>query len=83
MEEGTFLGKVSHYFPHVKAMALTLEADLKVGDNIHIKGNKTDLTQEVQSMQIDRAPVESVPAGQDVGIEVNEDVHVGDSVFKV
>ena len=80
---GTRIGKVSHYFPHVSAMALSLEGDLKVGDKIHVKGKKTDFEQIVGSMQIDREPVEEVKAGQDVGIKADQEVKVGDEIFLI
>jgi len=77
------LGKVVDYFAKVEVAAVKLEGELKIGDTIHIKGHTTDLTQTVDSMQIDRQPVESAKAGDSVGIKVKERVRKGDTVYKV
>jgi len=77
------IGEVSHFFAKPMVAAIKLSASLKVGDTIHIKGSSTDITFEVQSMQIDRNSVESAEAGADVGIKVPERARDGDTVFLV
>ena len=52
------IGKVKDYFKKVGVAALELEGPLKVGDVIRITGHTTDLTQPVESMQIERVDVE-------------------------
>jgi putative protease len=79
----TVIGKVSDYFAHVGVMALELEADLAVGDTIHIKGHTTDLTQVVDSMQIEHQDVQTAKAGDSIGIKVKERVRKGDTIYKV
>ena len=56
---------------------------LEVGDTIHIKGHTSDFTQLVDSMQIDRDPVDSAGAGDHIGITVKEHARPGDTVFRV
>lgn len=76
------IGKVTHYFDQIGVAVIALEKPLAKGDSIHIKGKKSDLTQSVDSMQIEHAPVDSVEPGQDFGIKVDSAVEVGDEVFK-
>lgn len=77
------IGEVSNFFVKPMVVAVNLEATLRVGDRIHIKGSSTDVTLEVTSMQIDREPVASADAGSEVGIKLPERARTGDTVFKV
>ena len=77
------IGEVIHFFTKPMVAAIKLSATLKVGDKIHIKGNTTDITMDVTSMQIDRNAVESADAGADVGIQVSERARQGDAVLKI
>jgi len=79
----TVIGKVSDYFAHINVMALTLESDLSVGDTIRVKGHTTDLTQTVDSMQIEHQNVQTAKAGDSIGIKVKERIRKGDTVYKV
>jgi len=83
-EKGTLIGKVSHYFPHVKAGAIIIESagGLAVGDTIRIKGHTTDFKQNIASMQIDRNPIEKASKGQEIGILVKSRVRIHDKVYK-
>ena len=53
------------------------------GDKIAIKGSTTDFEMTVESMQIDRADIDSASAGQKIGLKVPERVRPGDEVFKI
>jgi len=77
------IGEVSNYFKNVKAAAILLSAPLKVGDSIRIKGGEKDIEMDVDSMQIDRKPIEKAKKGDEIGLLVPEDVHKGYKVFKV
>jgi putative protease len=77
------VGIVNDFFSKVGVAAFTLEAELKIGDTIHIKGHTTDLVQQVESIQIDRISVNNAKAGDSIGIKVNDRVRKGDTVFKV
>lgn len=78
------IGEVEHYFTNVSAAAITItNGELNIGDTIHIVGATTDFTQEVNSMEIDRDPVEKVTPGDDVGIKVKNRVRENDVVYKV
>ncbi|RLI67841.1 MAG: hypothetical protein DRP02_13750 [Candidatus Gerdarchaeota archaeon] len=78
------IGVVEHFFTNVGVAAIKINnGELKIGDTIHIVGAHTDFTQKIDSMQIDRNPVESVKAGDDVGIKVKDRVREHDVVYKV
>ena len=77
------VGTVSHFFGRVSVAGIDLSAELVVGDRIHIKGHTTDLSQSVDSMQIDGADVSEAMAGQSVGIQVSERCRTGDTVYKI
>lgn len=78
------IGIVEHFFNKVGVAAIKITSGvLKVGDTIHIVGAHTDFTQKIDSMQIDRNPVEAVKAGDDVGIKVKDRVREHDVVYKI
>jgi putative protease len=84
MEELEEIGRVFNFFskPSVAAIEIT-SGELSVGDTIRILGDTTDLTQKIESMEIDRVRVESAKAGQGVGIKVAERVRPNDKVYRV
>lgn len=77
------IGKVTHYFPHVKAAVIKLKAPLAAGDTVKIKGHTTDFTQNVTSMQIDHVPLQSAKKGDEIGLLVDSRVRQHDLVIKV
>ncbi len=77
------LGTIADYFARVGVAALKLEESLSVGETIHVKGHTTDVTQVVESMQIEHNAVASAKKGEDVGIKLNTRAHHGDKIFKV
>jgi peptide subunit release factor RF-3 len=79
----TKLGEVDDFFGKVGVAAFKIESEIKVGDTIHIKGHTTDLTQVLDSMQVDHKPVQEAKAGDSIGIKVTGKVRKGDTVFKV
>jgi len=87
MAEEKKIGEVVHYFPKVSAAVVKFESDVKVGDQIKIKGNRGesheafDLEQEISSLQKDRTSVDSAKAGDELGMKVEKEVREGDEVF--
>lgn len=78
------IGIVEHFFNKVSVAAIKIaDGELKIGDTIHIVGAHTDLTQKIDSMEIDRNPVEKVTAGDSVGIKVKDSVREHDVVYKL
>ncbi len=82
-EQGTVIGKVTHYFPHVQAAVTKLKAPLAVGDTIKIKGHTTDFTQTIASIQINHVVVDSAKKGDEIGFQVNSRVRQHDIIYKV
>lgn len=75
------IGVVTHYFPHVQAAVVKLKKPLAVGDAILIKGSTTHFQQQVESMQIDRMPIQKAKKGDEIGLQVNERVREHDLVL--
>jgi hypothetical protein len=75
MDEEEEIGNVFNFFakPSVAAINIT-SGELRVGDTIRIKGETTDITQKIESMEID---------SQGVGIKVPERVRPHDKVYKI
>ena len=77
------VGMVIKFFGKIGVAAIKLTDDgLKVGDTIHIKGHTTDLTQKVESMQIENQTVEEAAPGADIGIKIGDRVRENDVVYK-
>ncbi|MBI4181273.1 MAG: translation elongation factor-like protein [Chloroflexi bacterium] len=77
------IGKISDFFAHPVVAGIELTASLKVGDKIHIVGHTTDITFNVESIQINNVNVQTTKAGDIVGIKVTDRVRKGDTVYKV
>ena len=78
------VGVVIKFFGKIGVAAIKLTDDsLKVGDNIHMKGHTTDLTQEVGSMQIENQNVQEAVPGADIGVKIGDRVRENDVVYKV
>jgi putative protease len=77
------IGIVSNYYKKIGVAAATLEGDLAVGNIVHIKGNRTDFSQKVESMQVEHKNIERAKKGDDVGIRVKEYTRAHDVIYKV
>lgn len=79
-----FIGRITHYFDHLKVAVIALEGKLEIGDDIRIKGGKTtDFTQEVQSMESEHQRIEKAKKGDSIGLVVKEKVREGYKAYKV
>jgi putative protease len=78
------VGEVIKFFGKIGVAAIRLsEGSLKVGDQIHIVGHTTDITQNLDSMQIENQSVQEAGPGADIGIKVNGRAREHDVVYKV
>lgn len=77
------IGEVMDYFAKVGVVAIRLTGSLNVGDRIKIKGGEHEFEQNVESIQIDRNPVDRADDGDEVGIKVVERAHKGNKVYLV
>jgi translation elongation factor EF-Tu-like GTPase len=78
------IGEVVKFFakPSVAAVKIT-EGELQVQDTIKIFGHTTDMTQVIDSMEVNNQKVDKAVAGDYIGIKVVDRVRPGDEVFKV
>ena len=84
MAEEIKIGIVFSYFSKAGVAAIKLtDGGLKVGDTIHIKGNTTDFSQKVESIQIEHEILKEAEKGLDIGIKVNEKVRSNDIIYKI
>lgn len=83
MSEEKEIGQITHYYTKIGVAVVKLTGDLEVGDRIHIVGHTTDLTQTVDSMQIEHEQVEKAAKGQSIGLKVSDHVREGDKVYKI
>ncbi|MFQ5574097.1 MAG: translation elongation factor-like protein [Terriglobia bacterium] len=80
----TEVGKVTHYFSRLGVAVVQIDRDgIAVGETVRIKGETTDMTQEVKSMQMEHREVDEAKAGDAVGLKVDEHVREKDHVYKV
>ncbi len=78
------VGEVFHYFTKAGVAAINLtDSFLQVGDTILIQGVTTNVTQKVESLQIENTPVQRAEKGQSVGTKVAERVREKDLVYRV
>lgn len=77
------VGIVSHVFRKIGVAILDLSETLQTGDTIHITGQQTNLTQKVESMQVEHQNVQTAERGQCVGLKVIGEVREHDLVYKV
>ncbi len=77
------VGEVIKFFGKISVAAIRLTDTLKVGDKVHIVGHTTDITQTVESMQIENKNVQEAGPGADIGIKVKERVREHDNVYKI
>jgi putative protease len=77
------VGTVNKYFDKIGVgMIQVTQGALSVGDTIHIKGNTTDLTVTISSMQVQRQPVQTANVGEEAGIKLDSKVRQNDKVYK-
>lgn len=79
----TMAGVVDDYFSHLSVITLTLQSPLKVGDKIHVRGHTTDMTEILESMQINHVSVAQAKAGDPIGIKAVGKCRAGDYLYKV
>jgi translation elongation factor EF-1alpha len=81
--QGKEIGKVTHYYSHLSVGIIELTDSVKVGNRIRIKGHTTDISQNIDSMQIEHKNVTEARKGDLIGIKVTDKVHPNDKVYKI
>ncbi len=82
-QKKTLIGKVEQFYSKIGVVAITLSAELKVGDLIEIGSDDEAIRQRISSMQIEREDVEEASAGDSVGIKVKHPVEVNSNVYRI
>jgi putative protease len=78
------VGEIIKFFGKISVAAIRLsEGSLKVGDTVHIVGHTTDVTQSIDSMQIENKDVQEAGPGADIGVKIQGKVREHDVVYKV
>lgn len=78
------VGVVTHYFGKIGVAVLVITGgELRNGDRIHVKGHTSDVTQIVDSMQVEHEPVEVARKGDEVALKTVDYVREHDGVYKV
>jgi putative protease len=77
------IGKVTHYFTKIGVAIVELTDELNIGDKVHIKGATTDITQKVESIQIEHEQIKKAVKGNVIGLKAKDHTREGDLVFKV
>lgn len=83
MEGEEFIGTITHYFDRPHVGVIKLDAAIATGDVLHFHGHTTDFQQQLTSMEIEHAKVETADAGSQVAIQVSERVRRHDRVYRV
>lgn len=78
------IGSVIKFFDKTSVAAVKLDfGDLAIGDTIHVKGNSTDFTQKLETMEFDHKPVEKALRGQFAGIKLSQPAKPFDLLYRV
>lgn len=77
------VGTVTHWFGKVKVATVRLDAPVKLGDRVHVKGARDDFRARIKSMHLNHKPIEAADAGMEVGIQMPSRAHAGDKVMRV
>ena len=78
------IGKVVNYYSKVKVAEIKIWDDLALGDKILIQGQTTGSIEHViESMEIDRKPIEKAPKGCNVAVACETKVRENDFVYKL
>jgi U32 family peptidase len=78
------IGVVTDYLNRVGVAVVRLtNGALRLSDRVRITGRTTELTQTVESLQIEHRDVEHASRGTEVAMKVQEAVRRHDQVFRV
>jgi hypothetical protein len=76
------LGKVTHYYAHIKVAIVKFNTNVKASTELYFKGATTDFKEAAKSMQFDHKPVPLAKKGKQIGIKLKKRVREGDLVYK-
>ena len=83
-EKKHFVGKVTHYFPHIDVVAVKLVDELELGDKIAIIGKTTGIVNsKIDSLQINKKTIQKAKRGDEIGINIPRLVRKNDEVYLI
>lgn len=78
------IGVVTDYLTRIGVAVIRLtDGDLRRGDRVRIAGRTSELTQAVESLQVEHQPVEHATRGTEVAMKVRDPVRRRDEVFRI
>jgi len=75
------IGKITHYYDNIGVAIIELQDTLKVGDTVKFVKGDDEVEQAIDSIQIERAPVDSADKGAIVGVKVDQPTKEGTEVY--
>ena len=81
MADYQYIGVVTHYFDRIGVAVILLEDELYLDDWVLIEGPRTQLEQQVRSMQINHQMIDKGVPGEEIALKVDAPVREGDEVF--
>jgi hypothetical protein len=76
------IGKVTHFYAHIKVAIVKFNTKVKIGTELYFKGATTDFKEAPKSMQYNHVAISSAPKGKQIGIKLKKRVREGDLVYK-
>jgi hypothetical protein len=76
------VGKVTHYYAHIKVAIVKFNTKVKAGSELYFKGATTDFKEAAKSMQFDHEPIAIAQPKKQIGIKLKKRVREGDLVYK-
>ena len=84
VKKGVYVGDITHYFSRIEVVVIQMtKGSIRVGDQIHIQGKRTDFIQKVKSLQVESVDVKEAKRGTLAGLKVIKEAKVGDKIFKL
>ncbi|OGL00131.1 MAG: hypothetical protein A3E31_06880 [Candidatus Rokubacteria bacterium RIFCSPHIGHO2_12_FULL_73_22] len=78
------VGVVTDYYSRLGVAAVRLDSGaLEVGDTVRVRGHTTDVTQAVESLQVEHRAVQRAERGTEVALKVRERVRRHDAVLRL
>jgi len=75
------VGKVTHYYAHIKVAIVKFNTKVKAGTELYFKGATTDFREASKSMQFDHKSVAAAMPKKQIGIKLKKRVREGDLVY--
>ncbi len=76
-------GKITHYYNNIGVAVIDVLKPIKKGDRIRISGHDKEFDQIISSMENEHKQVDKVKSGDDIGMKVDQEVKIGDVVYKL